>query len=813
MIFSEHKPIILIVDDEPINIEILATLLQQDYHIKVANNGAMALSIAENLPQPDLILLDIMMPEMNGYDVCQQLKANSATRDIPVIFITAMSDTTAESKGLQLGAVDYITKPINRDITRLRVNNYMAFVKSQKNLLEHETFLSALIKNSQHAIWAISNHDSWLLLNSLALDFMGYDNLQHANEQPVFDRFDQHRDLYIEHHQRALQGDIITFELEISSFKGKRRWLEITLSPQFDAYQRGIASIALATDISERKNIELDLRIAAIAFESQDTMLITDNAGIIVRVNKAFTESTGYSAEESVGQKTSLLKSGRHDADFYAAMWADIMILGSWHGEIWDRRKNGEVYPVWLSITAVKSSDGNIHTHYICTHTDITERKLVEEQVKQLAFYDPLTQLPNRRMLQERFKYISGINRRKNKEQSLALMMLDLDRFKSVNDSFGHLAGDELLKQVAERITARLREVDMVARLGGDEFVVLLENITHPEDAAFVAKDIIADLSQLFNLTQSNDVQIGASIGISLYPQHGDSLDILMDRADTALYKAKDSGRGCFAYFSEDMTQIARARMDMEIRLRKGIEQQELRVFYQPQVDIISGRIVGAEALVRWQDPVNGLIQPVQFIGIAEETGLIVDIGAWVLYQVCHQGKQWLDAGLPALTLAGNVSPYQFRHSDINQVMANALADSGFPPNQLELEITETGLMTNTSETIKTLNLLRAQGVRLAIDDFGTGFSSLGYLKMFPLDVLKIDKSFIDGIPLQQDAMKITAAIISMAHILDFKVLAEGVETAEQLAFLQEHNCDLYQGYIKSKPVTAPEFAELLRQQ
>ncbi|MEE7627063.1 EAL domain-containing protein [Methylobacter sp. Wu8] len=579
---------------------------------------------------------------------------------------------------------------------------------------------------------------------------------------------------------------------------------------QYDEMQQPLRMVGSAQDITERNRIELDQRIAATAFQSQEAMVITDTASVILRINKAFTESTGYTEEEAVGRKISLLKSGRHDMAFYAAMWKSLLSVGSWQGEIWDRRKNGEIYPKWLSITAVKGNDGEI-THYVGTHTDITERKAAEEQIKLLAFYDPLTHLPNRRLLQERLKH--GINMERREGKQLALLMLDLDRFKAINDSLGHLAGDELLQQVATRITARLRDVDMVARLGGDEFIVLLEDIAQPEDAARVAKEIVADLTKPFSLLHGNNVQIGASIGISLYPQHGDSPDILMDHADAALYQAKDAGRGCFAYFSEDLTIAARERIALETRLRRAIEQQDLCIFFQPQVDIAGGRIVGAEVLVRWQDPVDGLIPPLRFIPIAEETGLILEIGEWVLRETCRQGRQWLDAGLPPLTLAVNVSPYQFRRGDICALVTTVLAETGFPPTLLELEITESGLMENQENATAILNSLREQGVRFAIDDFGTGYSSLAYLKHFPLDVLKIDKSFIDDIPFHQDDMEIAATIVAMGHILGFKVLAEGVETAAQLAFLQEKGCDMYQGYIKSKPLVASEFAELLRHQ
>ena len=573
------------------------------------------------------------------------------------------------------------------------------------------------------------------------------------------------------------------------------------------AFERIEPYVDLALLAIEREQAELNIRLAATAFESREALVITDTNGVILRINNAFTELTGYSPEETIGKKINMLKSGHHDAAFYAAMWESLINLGVWQGEIWDRRKNGEIYPKWLTITAVKGSEG-VTTHYIATHIDITERKAAAEEIKLLAFYDPLTQLPNRRLLQERLKHSINVERRDGKQMSL--LMLDLDRFKAVNDSLGHLAGDELLQQVAARIKARLREVDMVARLGGDEFIVLLEDIAQPEDAARVADDIITDLTKPFCLSQSDHVLIGASIGICLYPQHGSTPEMLLDHADTALYQAKDAGRGCFAYFSEELTLAARERMAFEIRLRRAIEQQELRVFYQPLVDIASGRIVGAEALVRWQDPIEGLVSPLHFIPIAEEIGLIVEIGAWVLQETCRQGKAWLDAGLPPLTLEVNVSSYQFHRNDFCTLVTAVLGESGFPGNQLELEITESGLMGNQEQTMHILNSLRAHGIHLAIDDFGTGYSSLAYLKHFPIDKLKIDKSFIDDIPFQQDDMEITATIISMGHILGFKVLAEGVETPEQLAFLQEKGCDMYQGYIKSKPLPAAEFAALL---
>ncbi len=436
------------------------------------------------------------------------------------------------------------------------------------------------------------------------------------------------------------------------------------------------------------------------------------------------------------------------------------------------------------------------------------ERYRDDTKIQQLAFYDPLTGLPNRRLMSERLRYGIELGRRENKR--MAVLMMDLDKFKAVNDNFGHSAGDELLQKVAKRIQRRLRDVDTVARLGGDEFMVLLKDIAHVDDAARVAELLVSDLSEPFQLTQSDNVQIGASIGISLFPEHGNNSEILIDHADTALYHAKDAGRGCFAYFSDELTKVVRERIELETRLRRAITNQELRLYYQPQVDILTGKIIGAEALIRWLDPEKGLIPPNDFIALAEETGLIEVIGEWVVYEACRQGKIWIDLGISELTLAVNVSPIQFRRCNLNELIMNALNDTGFPAAFLELELTESGLMENQEKVVHILTQLRAQGIRLAIDDFGTGYSSLAYLKRFPLDVLKIDKSFIDDIPQLKDDMEITATIIAMGKILGFKVLAEGVETPEQLAFLKEKGCDVYQGYIKSKPLPAEDFLKLL---
>ena len=566
-------------------------------------------------------------------------------------------------------------------------------------------------------------------------------------------------------------------------------------------------AIEVAEATEERRIAEERWRHAAAVFDNtREGVMVTDVDLRIKMVNRAFTDITGYSETEIFDKTTASLSSGRHDKAFYQAIWTCLQSTGHWQGEIWNQRKNGEIFPELLSISTVKDESGQV-TGYVGVFADISTLKASEAKMEFLAHHDPLTKLPNRLLLFSRLEHGISIAQRENRQ--LALLMLDLDRFKDINDSFGHQTGDELLQQAALRLTQHLRGADTITRLGGDEFTVLLEDISQAEDAARVADILIAELSEPWQLANGIEVRISVSVGISLFPDHGNSGGELLQQADAALYQAKASGRGCFKYFSEHLTAAARERIAMESSLRRALDQNEFFLYYQPQVDIPTGRIIGAEALLRWLDPQEGMIPPSRFIPIAETTGLICAIGKWVLKECCSQGMRWIQAGLPEFTLAVNVSSHQFLQKGLVETVAQTLSESGFPAIYLELELTESALMSREKEAVETLNSLRDLGVRLALDDFGTGYSSLAYLKRFPLDVLKIDKSFVDDIPDSQDDKEIAATIIAMAHTLRFKVLAEGVETKAQLAFLQEQGCDAYQGYWKSPPLPADEFAKL----
>ncbi|BCM24799.1 EAL domain-containing protein [Methyloradius palustris] len=590
---------------------------------------------------------------------------------------------------------------------------------------------------------------------------------------------------------------------------GKTVWVKGQAATEYDEHHHFMGFVGTITDITILKNNEEQHRMSRAVFENtREGIMVTDENSRIMMVNSAFTDITGYDSEEVINLSPKLLNSGRHDDSFFSDLWDILIQTGHWQGEMWNRRKNGEVYPQLMSISSIKNELGDT-TNYVAVFADISNIKASEDQLEFLAHHDPLTHLPNRLMLLSRLDHAVEVARREGK--MIALLMLDLDRFKNVNDSFGHLAGDELLQQVAKRLLNKLRAVDTVTRLGGDEFTILIEGINSQEDVSKIASSIITALEAPWTLSNNVEVRIGTSIGVSMFPGHGESALELLQHADAALYQAKNAGRGCIRYFSESLTQAARDRFHIESRLRQAIPNNELRVYYQPKVDIRSGRIIGAEALVRWQDPVDGLIMPFIFIGIAEETGLIKSLGEWVLAETCRQGKEWIDAGLLPLNLAVNLSAHQFHHGNIVRTLSDVLEITQFPAEYLELELTESILMQRESEMVETLNQLRSKGVSLSIDDFGTGYSSLAYLKTFPLDVLKIDRSFVMDIEKDEDDRAITATIIKIAHTLGLKVVAEGVETQQQLEFLDAHGCDMYQGYLMGKPMPAADFITLLK--
>jgi diguanylate cyclase (GGDEF)-like protein/PAS domain S-box-containing protein len=566
-------------------------------------------------------------------------------------------------------------------------------------------------------------------------------------------------------------------------------------------------------NITERKRIEADLRVAATAFEAQIGIIVTDANGVILRVNRVFTEVTGYTAEEVIGQTPRMLKSGRHDAAFYAEMWGSIRRAGMWQGEIWDRRKSGEIYPKWMTIAAVRGGDGVV-THFVSTQADITERKAAEDEIKYLAFYDPLTHLPNRRLLHDRLhQALATVNR---SHTHGALLFIDLDNFKTLNDTLGHDKGDLLLQQVAQRLATCLREGDTLARLGGDEFVVLLEGLSKNINEAAAQAERIGEkiLSLLNHIYLLGDLEYRStpSIGVTLFGNQHETIDELLKQADLAMYQAKAAGRNNLCFFDPEMQAVITARAALETDMRNGVRERQFVLYYQAQVDG-DGLLTGAEVLVRWQHPQRGMVSPVEFIPLAEETGLILPLGHWILESACTQLAVWsTHANAVRLTLAVNVSAKQLHQPDFIEQVLEILNRTGADPCKLKLEITESLLMDDMEDTIAKMNTLKDRGIGFALDDFGTGFSSLSYLKRLPLEKLKIDQSFVRDVLTDPNDAAIAKAIVSLAQSMGLTVIAEGVETEGQRDFLARNGCHAYQGYLFSRPLPLEDFERFMSQ-
>lgn len=581
-------------------------------------------------------------------------------------------------------------------------------------------------------------------------------------------------------------------------------WLTITAIK--DENEKLINYTGIFTDISVYKKNESDLRLYERVFAaSLEGIMITDKRGVIVSVNPSFTTLTGYTRVEVIGETPSILNSGRQNTDFYINMWSSIHEKGFWKGEIWNKKKSGEVYPEWLSISTIY--DKNQETiNYVGVFSDITERKESEEYLKYLANYDTLTDLPNRVLFKARLEV--AIENAKRYDKKVAILFLDLDRFKGINDTLGHNVGDYVLKQVAERLSQNVRKSDTVARLGGDEFTIILPEIKNEDVAISVVNKIFKALTYPF-FYKEQELFITTSIGITFYPDDAISIENLLKNADSAMYKAKEQGNRFALYTPEINDKLSRDRI-IEQGLHKALDRAELTIYYQPQIDLKTKKIIGLEALLRWIHPELGYVSPAEFIPVAEQTGLIVPIGEWVIKEACRKNKDWQEKGYPSITLAVNLSARQFMDSNLVPTIIRILKETKLDPKYLDLEITESISIYNINKIIQILTELKAIGVNVSIDDFGTGHSSLSYLKSFPITHLKIDKSFVDDIVSDKSNLVIIKAIIEMAHGLDLKVIAEGVESKEQLLYLEKLNCNAAQGYIFSRPLPTLEIEKLL---
>lgn len=577
---------------------------------------------------------------------------------------------------------------------------------------------------------------------------------------------------------------------------------------EFDASgSQPLRMFGTVQDITLLKHSEQQLALAARVFDNSiEGITITDSKGVIQSVNRAFTHITGYSPEEAIGQYPSILKSDRHDATFYHAMWQSLLAKGRWEGEIWNRKKNGEVYPEWLTITAITDDFGQI-SHHVAVFHDMSEVRGFEEQLRFQAQHDALTSLPNRDLFLDRLEV--AIGHAKRAKDQVAVLTIDLDNFKHVNDSLGHTVGDLLLQQVAERLHACLPQDTTIARLGGDDFAVLVEQLSNEQQAIPLAEKIITAFAGPFNLSIYETV-ITVSIGMTFFPSDGKDAGTLLKNAELAMYRAKEEGKNTYQLFTRAMNDKVVHRLSLENSLRKALDRKEFLVYYQPKVSLATGRIAGMEALVRWQTADGRLISPLDFIPLSEETGLIIPIGEHVLRQACLDAKGWLTGHEDDLTVSVNLSPKQFMQENLLATVTAILHETGFPPERLELEITESAVMANEETAISLLLKLKEIGVRLALDDFGTGYSSLHYLRKLPFDTIKMDRSFVKDLPEDPSSVAIAITILTMAHSLGMEVVAEGVETVAQLEFLRSRKCSEIQGFLFSPPVPAQDFFSLL---
>jgi len=568
--------------------------------------------------------------------------------------------------------------------------------------------------------------------------------------------------------------------------------------------------LLLFLQIITMKRSKQELLLATKVIDSaQEGIMITDADQNIQWVNAAFTAITGYKADYAIGKAPHILKSGQHSPTFYKQLWDSIHKTGIWQGEIWKRTADGKSLPTWQSIASIKDSSGKV-THYTAVFTDISKQKKVEKNLRYRSHYDALTDLPNRALFLEHLDQSLAFAERK--KIPMAVMLLDLDCFKIINDTLGHIVGDQLLQAVAKRLKTCIRESDMVARLGGDEFTVILPEITHEKDAVQVGEKIIASFDKPFRLA-NREVSITTSVGISIYPSDGKDMDTLIKQADAAMYHAKEAGKNKYQLCTQEINNIAHKRLELETALKYALEREEFEIHYQPQVNIITGKITGSEALVCWRRPGHGLVSPADFIPLAEETGLIIPLGEWVLQQTCVQIRTWRDTGLPAPRTGVNLSARQFQQNDAIAGIEHVLGKTGVDPSLLSIEITESVAMNDVETTISIMQAINKMGISISVNNFGAGYSSLKHLKRSPIQTLKIDRSLVRDITHDHDNATVVAAIIAMAKSPGLQIIAEGVETEEQCRFLLAHECNEAQGYLTGPPMTAAAFEQVLHDQ
>ena len=824
---------IVVVDDRVTNRNILAQLarsLGADAQVRAFENPQSALDWMMD-KKVDLVVTDFQMPGMNGAEFVSECRRKILCFDVPIIVITAYEDRDYRYKALEAGATDFLLSPIDHHEFRTRANNLLTMWRQKqiiqnravslehelketifqraKDLRRSEEKLSDVIDTVPALVSASDALGRYVFLNSFHqtyFDFEPQKAIGRSKSELFGEEYgNRHREL---DQQVFRTGEMMVgVEDQLVDRSGSERIFLTTKAPLRGDSDTDDMVVTVSLDITERMRAEDDVRKLSLAVEqSPASVMITDPTGVIEYVNPKFVDVTGYSTEEVIGKSPQILNSGYTPPEYYRELWKTVLAGREWRGEFHNKKKNGENFWEYASVSPIKDHNGEI-THLLAVKEDITVRKQHEEQLLRQMNYDNVTDLPNRVLGLDRLTQALARSHRNN--TTVALLFIDLDRFKNVNDTLGHSAGDRLLKEAGLRLCECIRGGDTVARMGGDEFTIILPDLQSPNNAEHVAEKIHSAFAQPF-LIEGQELFITASIGITIYPMDADAPHALMQNADAAMYQAKELGKNRTQFFTRELNEQALERVKIENHLRRAIEQDEFSLHYQPIVELRSGRLVGAEALLRWQNDELGNVPPSRFIPLAEDAGLISSIGEWVLEDVCRQYAEWRDKSGLSIRISVNVSSRQFREGALVDTINRASREHGVPQDNLELEITEGLLMDDLPESKATFRELNAMGMRFSLDDFGTGYSSLNYLKRFPVRSLKIDRSFIQGVVDIPDDAVLVQAIINMAHSMNLEVVAEGVETRDQLDFVRRNGCDLVQGYFFSKPVPSNQFFELM---
>jgi len=812
---KDARNILYLEDDIPLAHLVKRKLERKGYQVELSDDGMKCLELLTD-GTVDLFIVDFNTPSLNGLEVLKALKEQER---MPLsIMVSGSHDGRIVLEAMKLGCSDYVIKEIDNyfDLLLVSVENVL---DKQRLIKAKELAESKLLQSNQNLkraqklakvgsweyypddariYWSAQEYDNFDVPDHVVIDYQKYIQYIHPDDK---EQVEQRNAQCL---QQKKPSDL-NFRLLLDD--GSIRHLHSYTQVDVDADNQITRVFGITKDITDEVNAAAKLEQASTVFSStSEAIFITDENNLISSINPAYTKTTGYSEQDVLGKDPRILNSGHHDKNFFKVFWRELKATGHWQGEIWNRHKDGHVFPVWQSIASIKDSSGKI-IQFVSLFSDISARKADEELIRYQANYDSLTGLPNRNLFLDRINIALKHAHRNNKQ--LALLLLDLDRFKWINDTLGHKAGDVILQETASRLKESVRDSDTVARLGGDEFAIILPELNHVSDAESIANKIFSAFKAPLSI-DGNEIHISGSIGITLFPDDADNVDSLQMNADSAMYSAKEDGRNRFHYFTPQLQAKAERHLLLINYLQQALKRDEFEVYYQPIIDLVSHQIVSAEALIRWRQPQLGFISPEEFIPLAESSGLIRAVGDWVVFRVAKNMQRWQQLGLKPINISINKSAYQFSNDHCDDDWFHIFKRHDIDVGRITVEITESVLMEKGHDHVSKLSAMKKQGMKISLDDFGTGYSSLSYLKRFPVDILKIDRSFVrDIIEDSSDAM-LVEMILSLADKMNIKVVAEGVETQEQLTFLQKHGCRYIQGYLFSKPLPLAEFESFL---